>query len=136
MCLPMINIKAASGTDLSHPTPKPNIKKGPKLALQIENKLAFLGVGVKRLLMALVVMGLVIEGLQGSADGVMLGARQVAVGAENVKRSLGQAWWLGAAMLAKVICAPWRQFRKPRTTRLQLHVGAPLGSLGGHVRID
>ena len=57
MCLPMINIKAASGTDLSHPTPKPNIKKGPKLALQIENKLAFLGVGVKGLLMALVVVG-------------------------------------------------------------------------------
>jgi hypothetical protein len=64
----MINIKAASGTDLSHPTPKPNIKKGPKLALQIENKLAFLGVGVKRLLMALVVMGSVIEGLQCASD--------------------------------------------------------------------
>jgi hypothetical protein len=36
----MINIKAASGTDLSHPTPNPNIKKGPKLTLRIENKLA------------------------------------------------------------------------------------------------
>jgi hypothetical protein len=68
----MINIKAASGTDLSHPTPKPNIKKGPKLALQIENKLAFLGVGVKGLLMALVVVGVVdsvIEVLQLGGDG-------------------------------------------------------------------
>jgi hypothetical protein len=53
----MINVKTASGTDLSHPTPKPNIKKGPKLTLRIENKLAFLGVGVKGLLMALVVVG-------------------------------------------------------------------------------
>jgi hypothetical protein len=69
----MINIKAASGTDLSHPTPKPNIKKGPKLALQIENKLAFLGVGVKGLLMALVVVGVVdsvIEVLQLGGDGI------------------------------------------------------------------
>ena len=67
----MINIKAASGTDLSHPTPKPNIKKGPKLTLRIENKLAFLGVGVKGLLIALVVVGVVDsvnEGLQCEAD--------------------------------------------------------------------
>ena len=69
----MINIKAASGTDLSHPTPKPNIKKGPKLTLRIENKLAFLGVGVKGLLMALVVVGVVdsvIEVLQLGGDGI------------------------------------------------------------------
>ena len=67
----------------------------------------------------------------------MLGARQVAVGAENVKRSLGQAWWIGAAMLAKVICAPWRQFRKPRTARLQLLVGNLLSkfSYGFHLGI-
>jgi hypothetical protein len=66
MCLPMINVKTASGTDLSHPTPKPNIKEALKLILRIENKLvilrienklAFLGVGVKGLLMALVVVG-------------------------------------------------------------------------------
>jgi hypothetical protein len=53
----MINVKTASGTDLSHPTPKPNIKEALKLILRIENKLAFLGVGVKGLLMALVVVG-------------------------------------------------------------------------------